>query len=122
MREFIVSEDFHPEVRGYAELVRCKDCRFHCDEGERDSVPQWLPCAEVKTDDNWFCGYGDKKMVAPVTPMKEKRDGGCENCPEKKKCDRRFDLALAGVVDWKCVMKKVCEIKDGKTKCELLTS
>jgi len=42
-------------------IVRCKDCRFHDDEGERDSVPQWLPCAEIKTADDWFCADGIRK-------------------------------------------------------------
>ncbi len=61
MREFIVSEDFHPEVRGYAELVRCKDCRFNDNPEERASETNWMPCDEYKTDGNWFCGWGKRK-------------------------------------------------------------
>ena len=26
----------------------------------------------------------------------------CRDCPIKQKCDRRFDLSLAGVTDWYC--------------------
>lgn len=45
----------------FEKVTRCKNCRFHCNEGERDSVPQWLPCAEIKTEDSWFCGWGEPK-------------------------------------------------------------
>ena len=27
MKEFIVDEDFHPDVRSYPELIRCCDCK-----------------------------------------------------------------------------------------------
>lgn len=41
------------------ELVRCKDCRWRHD----DSNPAWLPCNEVLTADDWFCGYGEKEVT-----------------------------------------------------------
>lgn len=30
----------------------------------------------------------------------------CEGCPIKEKCDRRLDLAIAGVVPWYCEREK----------------
>ena len=60
MREFIVSEDFHPEVRGYAELVRCKDCKYW---EQYSDVPQIGNCPVLDRNerDNWFCANGERK-------------------------------------------------------------
>ena len=61
MKEFIIDEDFHPDVSGYPELVRCKDCR-HCTfyDGEQLAdcmIKQgWFP---VKPD--WFCADGERE-------------------------------------------------------------
>ena len=38
------------------ELIRCKDCRWRHD----DSFTAWLPCNEVMTDDDWYCGYAER--------------------------------------------------------------
>ena len=39
----------------------------------------------------------------------------CEGCPIKEKCDRRLDLAIAGVVPWYCEREKQeNEQKDGE--------
>ena len=56
MREFIVSEDFHPEVQGYAELVRCKDCKHY------DSDTQsCLDGLNGIFQPDWFCADGLRK-------------------------------------------------------------
>ena len=58
MKEFIVDEDFHPDVRGYPELVRCKDCKHHgtmdCPMCEEANMPFY-------TADNWYCYDGDRE-------------------------------------------------------------
>ena len=56
--------EFDERIKPLADVeavVRCRDCRFHKDEGERDSVPAWLPCAEIETADDWFCADGKRK-------------------------------------------------------------
>lgn len=53
MREFIVDEDFHPDVKGYPELVRCKDCMF-------DSKCKDRPLKALN-DPDWYCAGGERK-------------------------------------------------------------
>ena len=80
MAEFIVDEDFHPDVRGYRELVRCKDCKhrpkefqFTTSYGAKQTYlefpddskcPCWNPSDEYYSwnpDDDWFCADGERK-------------------------------------------------------------
>ena len=65
MREFIVSEDFHPNVRGYRELTRCKDCRWgHIADRETPIIyDRGCPYHKLisKTYGNWFCADGEPK-------------------------------------------------------------
>ena len=60
MRQFIVDEDFHPEVKGYSELVRCKDCTFLHDEGNGEYGCTIHDDLYVSADD-WFCADGERK-------------------------------------------------------------
>ncbi len=46
------------EQRGLVELVRCKDCIYHENQGTSFG---WVPCMEILTGDNWFCGSGKRK-------------------------------------------------------------
>ena len=59
MREFIVSEDFHPEVRGYEELVRCKDCINKECFGRDGKIVCDLD--GFLHDPDWFCADGERK-------------------------------------------------------------
>ena len=43
------------------EVVRCKDCLYYENEIARMNQTAWLPCMEVKTGGNWYCGSGRKK-------------------------------------------------------------
>lgn len=65
MAEFIVDEDFHPDVRGYRELVRCKDCRYWLpmNRFHQDYHPGYGECelnCWVRQMD-WFCADGERK-------------------------------------------------------------
>ena len=64
MREFIVSEDFHPEVKGYQELVRCKDCRHSLPSSE-NFVICTAPCNQMAHTTykpiDWFCADGERE-------------------------------------------------------------
>lgn len=42
------------------EIVRCKDCKYHDENGRRISV-RWLPCMDVRTGSNWFCGSAERR-------------------------------------------------------------
>ena len=60
MKEFIVDEDFHPDVSGYPELVRCKDCKYRyngCCYSRASNRINFT--AEVP--DDWFCADGERK-------------------------------------------------------------
>ena len=37
------------------DVIRCKDCKFR-DKGYRRIAVKWLPCMEMRTGSNWFCG------------------------------------------------------------------
>ena len=42
-------------------IVHCKDC-IYWKNGYMDyAIHPWLPCMEIKTDRNWYCGYGVRK-------------------------------------------------------------
>ena len=57
MREFIVDEDFHPDVSGYPELIRCVDCTLRY-TNECVLHDQAFP---VNKGDDWFCADGERK-------------------------------------------------------------
>ena len=59
MREFIVDEDFHPDVSGYPELIRCKDC----DNVECEGIAGNLVCAinGFSHPWDWFCADGERR-------------------------------------------------------------
>ena len=42
------------------EVVRCKDCKYSDENWRRVSV-RWLPCMDVRTGSNWFCGSAERK-------------------------------------------------------------
>ena len=67
MREFIVEEDFHPDVRGYPELTRCCDCKwwdkrkYECKND--DVLRQIKDCgcgSTFRTEPDFFCADGGK--------------------------------------------------------------
>ena len=60
MREFIVSEDFHPEVKGYPELVRCKDCKY-CEPFEGDALI-WCNIHVFGRKPDYYCADGERKV------------------------------------------------------------
>ena len=66
MREFIVDEDFHPDVSGYPELIRCCDCincvkepngELYCDI----LAVGYEPLGSKKVNADWFCGDGERE-------------------------------------------------------------
>ena len=63
MREFIVSEDFHPEVKYYPDLIRCKDCKH----GYPLTDSAYYACTKPFAEPNnrkpfdWFCADGERK-------------------------------------------------------------
>lgn len=42
------------------EVIRCNECKYQ-DEGYRRIAVRWLPCMEVKTGSNWYCGSAERK-------------------------------------------------------------
>lgn len=65
MEEFIVDGDFHPDVRGYRELIRCNDCRYWLpmNRFHQDYHPGRGEC-ELNCwvrDNDWFCADGERK-------------------------------------------------------------
>ena len=42
------------------EVVRCKDCKYSDENWRRVSVT-WLPCMDVQTGSNWYCGSAERK-------------------------------------------------------------
>lgn len=42
------------------EIIRCKDCKYR-DEGYRRISVKWLPCMDVRTGSNWFCGSAERR-------------------------------------------------------------
>jgi hypothetical protein len=43
-----------------SETIRCKDCKYQ-DEGWRRVSVKWLPCMDVRTGSNWFCGSAERR-------------------------------------------------------------
>ena len=42
------------------EIIRCKDCKYRDENWRRVSV-RWLPCMDVRTGSNWYCGSAERK-------------------------------------------------------------
>ena len=61
MAEFIVDEDFHPDVRGYRELVRCKDCKNYRDGFCYNPNTYDDEKTRGNTAPDWFCADGERK-------------------------------------------------------------
>lgn len=43
-----------------SEIIRCKDCKYQDENWRRVSV-RWLPCMDVRTGSNWYCGSAERK-------------------------------------------------------------
>jgi hypothetical protein len=43
------------------EIIRCKDCKYQ-DEEYRNTSTKWLPCMDVQTDNNWYCGSAEREV------------------------------------------------------------
>ena len=41
------------------EIIRCKDCKYRDENWRRVSV-KWLPCMDVRTGSNWYCGSAER--------------------------------------------------------------
>ena len=52
-------EKVNSEIKG--ELVRCEDCKYWKNKYREYDMHPWLPCMEIHTSGNWFCGYGEKE-------------------------------------------------------------
>ena len=42
------------------EIIRCKDCKYQ-DKNLRSVSVRWLPCMDVRTGSNWFCGSAERR-------------------------------------------------------------
>lgn len=42
------------------EIIRCKDCKYSDENWRRVSV-RWLPCMDMRTGSNWFCGSAERR-------------------------------------------------------------
>lgn len=42
------------------EIIRCKDCKYRDENWRRVSV-RWLPCMDVRTGSNWYCGSAERE-------------------------------------------------------------
>ena len=42
------------------EIIRCKDCKYR-DENQRKVTLTWLPCMDVRTGGNWYCGSAERR-------------------------------------------------------------
>lgn len=42
------------------EIIRCKDCKYREENWRRVSV-RWLPCMDVRTGNNWYCGSAERR-------------------------------------------------------------
>lgn len=43
------------------EIVRCGDCKYRDENWRRVSV-RWLPCMDVQTGGNWYCGSAKRRQ------------------------------------------------------------
>ena len=41
------------------EIIRCRDCKYRDENWRRISV-RWLPCMDVRTGSNWYCGSAER--------------------------------------------------------------
>ena len=53
----VLGEDELPAVQ--PEIIRCKDCKYRDENWRRVSV-RWLPCMDVRTGSNWYCGSAER--------------------------------------------------------------
>ena len=53
-----------PKFCPLAEIITCKDCKYSDENWRRVSV-RWLPCMDVRTGSNWFCGSAERKGEQP---------------------------------------------------------
>ena len=42
------------------EIIRCKDCKYRDENWRRVSV-KWLPCMDMRTGSNWYCGSAERR-------------------------------------------------------------
>lgn len=42
------------------DIITCKDCKYHDENWQRVSV-RWLPCMDMRTGSNWFCGSAERR-------------------------------------------------------------
>lgn len=49
----------HEVPSAQPEIIRCKDCKYQDENWRRVSV-RWLPCMDVRTGSNWFCGSAER--------------------------------------------------------------
>ena len=47
------------QALGKPEIIRCKDCKYRDENWRRVSV-RWLPCMDVRTGSNWYCGSAER--------------------------------------------------------------
>ena len=68
MKEFIVDEDFHPDVSRYPELVRCKDCK---NSGmDTTSHPEyWCSAHAEYVKGDGFCWLGERNERITQGPI-----------------------------------------------------
>ena len=43
-----------------SEIVLCKNCKYRDENWRRVSV-RWLPCMDVQTGSNWYCGSAERR-------------------------------------------------------------
>ena len=41
------------------EIIKCKECKYQYEE-YRNTSTKWLPCMDVQTDNNWYCGSAER--------------------------------------------------------------
>ena len=67
MKEFIVDEDFHPDVRGYPDLIRCRNCIYCVKNLSNEELYcdilaiGYEPLGSKKVNSDWFCADGERK-------------------------------------------------------------
>lgn len=42
------------------DIITCKDCKYSDENWRRVSV-RWLPCMDMRTGSNWFCGSAERR-------------------------------------------------------------
>lgn len=42
------------------EIITCRDCKYSDENWRRVSV-KWLPCMDMRTGSNWFCGSAERR-------------------------------------------------------------